>query len=152
MILLAVILFRLFSPGLIVERAKVGGGRAGTAIGLRKFAHRQREVDRGLAPPSFRLGQSFLRLRSLNRLGSFAGEQGDVDIFEDLARSDAKNTIGGLDQIVALASGVLTAKDVGEGEAGGELFCFDQKTGAVGDPWIRCFHECWPVLSFDDEE
>ena len=90
----------------------------------------------------------FLWLRSSKRLGSLAGEQGDVDILEDLARGDAENTIGGLDQIVALASGVLTAEDVGEGEAGGELFCFDQETGAVGDPWIGCFHECRPVFVF----
>jgi hypothetical protein len=28
------------------------------------------------------------------------------------------------------------------------LFCFDQKTSAVGDPWIGCFHEYQPVLLF----
>ena len=135
-------------PALVVERAKVGGGVARSAVGLRKLANRKRKVDRGLALPCFLRRQSFLRLWSLKRLGSFAGEQGDIDILEDLARGDAENTIGGFDQIVALASGVLTAEDVGESEAGGELFCFDQKTGAVGDPWIGCFHECWPALVF----
>jgi hypothetical protein len=26
------------------------------------------------------------------------------------------------------------------------LFGFDQETGAVGDPWIGCFHDCWPLF------
>ena len=72
--------------------------------------------------------------------------QGDVNVFEDLARGDAENAVGGFDEIVALAAGVLPAERVGEGEAGGELFGFDEEAGAIGDPWVRCFHWCQPVL------
>jgi hypothetical protein len=71
-----------------------------------------------------------------------AGQQRYIDVFEDLTGSDAKNAVGGFDQIVALASGVLTAEDVGEGEAGGELLGFDQKPGAICGPWICGFHAC----------
>ena len=35
----------------------------------------------------------------------------------------------------------MTDERVGEGKVGGELFGFDQKTCAVGDPWIDGFHE-----------
>jgi hypothetical protein len=54
-----------------------------------------------------------------------AGLQGDVNVFEDLAGGDAENAVAGFDEIVAFASGVLTAEDVSEGEAGGELLGFD---------------------------
>ena len=67
------------------------------------------------------------------------GEQGDIDILEDLTWGDAQNAVGRFDEVVALAAGVLTAENVGEGEAGGELLGFDEKAGAIGDPW-RCFH------------
>jgi hypothetical protein len=79
------------------------------------------------------------RLRSgggVGRFESVAGEQRHIDIFEDLTRRYAENAVGGFDEVVALAAGVLPSERVGEGEAGGELFGFDQKTGAVGDPWI----------------
>jgi hypothetical protein len=26
------------------------------------------------------------------------------------------------------------------------LFGFDEEAGAIGDPWVRCFHWCQPVL------
>ena len=35
---------------------------------------------------------------------------------------------------------MLPAENVGEGEAGIQLFGFDQKPSAIGDPWFRCFH------------
>ena len=82
----------------------------------------------------------FLLRRSVIGLGRFGGEQGDINIFEDLTRSDAKNAVGGFDEVVALASGVLTAEHVSEGEAGGELLGLDQKASTVGDP-RSCFHE-----------
>ena len=100
-----------------------------------KFANREREGDGGPARSSILRLRSFLPQRSCKLIGSFAGEQGDVDILEDLTGCDAENAVGRFDEIVALATGVLTAEDVGEGEAGGELLGFDQKTGAVGDPW-----------------
>ena len=93
-----------------------------------------------------------MRLRSGNRLASFARQQGDINVLENLARGDAEHTVGSLDQIVAFATGVLTAEYVGECEAGGELLGFDQKTGAVSDPWIHCFHEWLASLSFNGEQ
>ena len=67
--------------------------------------------------------------------------QGHIDVLEDLTGRDAEDAFGRFDQIVALASALLTAERVDEGEAGGELPGFDQKAGAIGDPWIGCFHE-----------
>jgi hypothetical protein len=39
-----------------------------------------------------------------------AGSHGDVDVFENLARRDAQDSIGGLDQVVSLAARVLAAQ------------------------------------------
>lgn len=50
---------------------------------------------------------------------------GDVDVFKDLARGDADDAVGGFDEVVALASGVLAAERVDKAEAGVELFGFD---------------------------
>ena len=86
---------------------------------------------------SFGLGRSGVR--------SCAGEQGYVNVLEDLPRGDAQNTVGGFDEVIALAAGVLTAESVGEGEAGGELFGFDQKASAIRDPWSGCFHVFRPA-------
>jgi hypothetical protein len=66
--------------------------------------------------------------------------QGYIDVLEYLTRDDTENAVGGFDEVVALASGVLTAENVGEGEAGIEWLGFDQKTGAIGDPSVRGFH------------
>jgi hypothetical protein len=65
--------------------------------------------------------------------------KGDIDIFEDLAGLDAKNAVA-LDEVVAFASGVLTAEGIGEGEAGGELLGVDEEAGAIGRPWNCGFH------------
>lgn len=78
--------------------------------------------------------QSFGRSRRVDLPGNFAGQQGDVDVLEDLPGRDAQHTVGGFDEVVALAAGVLTAESVGEGEAGGELFGCDQKASAIGNP------------------
>jgi len=63
----------------------------------------------------------------------------DVDVFENLTRSDAEDSVAGFDEIVALASAVLAAEVVGEAEAGIKLFCFYQETRAVGFP-LNGFH------------
>jgi hypothetical protein len=68
------------------------------------------------------------------------GRNGDVDIFEDLARGDAKNSVGEFDEVIALAARVLTAQSVRESQAGGKLLGFDEETGAVSDPRICRFH------------
>jgi catabolite regulation protein CreA len=46
------------------------------------------------------------------------------------------NAVGGFNEVVAFASGMQTAENVGEVEAGVELLGFDQETRTVGDPWI----------------
>jgi hypothetical protein len=57
-----------------------------------------------------------------------------VNIFENLPRGDAENSVGGLNQVIAFASAVLSAEMVGEAEVRAELFGFDKKAGAVGFP------------------
>ncbi len=102
---------------------------------MRKFANWKREGNGSPALASLGLRRILCLRRSCDGLGSFAREQGDINVLEDLPRRDAKNAVGRFDEVVALAAGVLTAEHVGEGEAGCELFGFDQKTSAVSDPW-----------------
>jgi hypothetical protein len=130
---------------LISDRVKALAGSAATAIGLGRLAGEiGRERDSNVSRT--RLGSivgavhfSLWRRRRCRERFSQVRKQGYVDIFEDLPGCDAENTIGGFDEVVAFATGVLTAENVGEGETGGELLGFDQKAGAVGDPW-GCFH------------
>lgn len=68
----------------------------------------------------------------------FMLRDGDVDVFENLPRSDTKHAIG-FDEVVALASGVLAAERIDEGEVGAELFGLDQEASAIGFPFDR-FH------------
>jgi hypothetical protein len=82
------------------------------------------------------LGWSLVLSRGL------ASRDGYIDVLEDLPGGDAENAFGRFDEVVAFASGVLTPEKIGEGEGGGELLGFDQKAGAIGDPWGGCFHEC----------
>ena len=59
----------------------------------------------------------------------------DVNIFEDLARSDAENSVARFDQVVAFAAAVLPSQVIGEAEVGVELFGFDEESGAVCLPF-----------------
>ena len=61
---------------------------------------------------------------------------GDVNIFEDLAGSDAEDSVTGFDEIVTFAAAMLAAEVVGETEAGVELLGFDQETRAICLPLI----------------
>ena len=117
---------------LILKRAKARG--RDTANRLRRFSSEVRRERRkgGLALPGLR--RYLARRRKRNGFGNLAGKQGDVNILEDLTGRDAENTVGGFDEKVAFATGVLTAEGVGKTQAGGELFGFDQKTGAVSNP------------------
>jgi len=68
----------------------------------------------------------------------FAGRiHGDIDVFKDLARSDALKAVGGLDDVVAFLSGVFAAQWIGEGERGVELNGPDEEAGAVGFPIVN---------------
>jgi len=80
----------------------------------------------GAEPPVFPAGT--------RRRRRTAPAQGDIDVLEELAGSDAQDTVGGFDEVIALHAAVLSAKNVGEGEAGGELFGFDQKASAISGP------------------
>lgn len=64
---------------------------------------------------------------------------GDVDILKNLTRGDAQDSVKGLDEVVAFAAAVLTAEVIDEGEAGAELFGFDQEPRAVSFPF-QGFH------------
>src|SRR5271169_2086605 len=64
---------------------------------------------------------------------------GNVNILKNLARSDADDSIGRLDQVIALASGVLPSEGIDEAEAGTELLGFDQEACAVRLPF-HWFH------------
>jgi hypothetical protein len=68
---------------------------------------------------------------------------GNVNVFEDAARSDAEHAVGGFDEVVTFASAVLAAEMIDEGEVGSELFGFDQETCAIGLPFLR-FHVALP--------
>lgn len=68
------------------------------------------------------------------RIGGFRFAERDVNILENLSWGNPENAVGGFDEIVALAAGVLPAKCVGEGEAGRELFGLDEEAGAIGCP------------------
>src|SRR4029077_7357146 len=61
---------------------------------------------------------------------------GDVDVFEDAARGDADDAVGGFDEVVAFASAVLAAELVGETERGTELLGLDQEACAVVLPCL----------------
>ena len=54
-----------------------------------------------------------------------AKRHGDINVLEDASRSDAENSVGGFNEVVAFASTVLAAEMVDEGEAAAELFGFD---------------------------
>ena len=104
-------------------------------VGLRCFAHGRLLVrssceEVGCSDILLCLARRSLGLLSL----ALADWQGDIDILEDLARGDGENTFGGFDKIVAPDSGVLTAENIGEVEAGVKLFGFDQKASAIGNP------------------
>ena len=74
---------------------------------------------------------AFRKLRRRKILG-----HGDVDVLEDFFWRDADHALGRLDEIIALAAGVLTTERIGETETGVELFCFDQEASAVGCPLL----------------
>jgi hypothetical protein len=146
-----------------LDRAKAGGRVAAVGERLGRFAGEvRRERERAsLAsaqgpelPGGFVPGRSFVLRRSIELLGnlvlgwSLVGSQRHIDILEDLPGRDAENAVARFDKIVAFASGVLPAEKIDEGEAGGELLGFDQKAGAIGDPWVGRFHECLNSVPF----
>jgi hypothetical protein len=60
--------------------------------------------------------------------------EGDVDVFEDGAWSDAAKTQTRLDEIIARDTGVFAAERVGEKERFGELTGAHEETSAVDGP------------------
>lgn len=105
-----------------------------------KFARWKRNIGGILVTRRFPLRGVVQEDGGIELLGKFGGQQGDINVLEDLPGRDAQNTVGGFDEVIALAAGVLTSESVVEGEAGGELFGFDQKASAIGNPWSGCFH------------
>lgn len=66
----------------------------------------------------------------------------DIDVFKDLARSDAAAAVGRLDQVVTRLTTVFPAKRVDEREGLSELFCLDQETRAIDVPFRGRFPHC----------
>ncbi len=66
--------------------------------------------------------------------------QRDVDVFEEGLGSDALYAAGGLDEVVAGASGLFAAESVGKNEWFSELTRAHQKTGAVDGPLVFRIH------------
>ena len=73
--------------------------------------------------------------------GASGGAQRYVNVFEEMARSDTAQAIGGLDQVVAGLSGMFAAEGVGEDERGGEFTGVHEEASAVGGPWCLSVHE-----------
>ena len=59
---------------------------------------------------------------------------GNVNVLEDLARSDTHDAVGRFDEVVAFASGVLASERIDEAEAGTELLGLNQEASAVRLP------------------
>ena len=77
-----------------------------------------------------RLEAKLLLGRAVAFLGTFIRRigrraHGNVNVLENLTRGDAQDSVVGLNQVIAFASAVLSAKMVGEAEVRSELLCFD---------------------------
>ena len=64
-----------------------------------------------------------------------------VDVFKEMARSDAAQTIGRLDEVVASLARMLAAQDVGENERFSQLTGVHKKARAVDGPWSFTAHK-----------
>lgn len=62
------------------------------------------------------------------------GIHGDIDVFKNLAGSDALEAVGGLDEVVAFLSGVFAAQGIGEAKGCIELNGLNKEPGAVRFP------------------
>jgi hypothetical protein len=82
--------------------------------------------------------------RSLARIGL---HHGNVDVFEDLARSDAEDAVEGLDEVVTFAPTMLTSQMIGKAEGRTELLGFDQEACAIRLPFLN-FHGAVPKKQF----
>jgi len=63
----------------------------------------------------------------------------DIDILEDLTRSDTATAVGRLDQVVTRLATMFATERVDKREGLGELFCLDQETGAIDVPFCGRF-------------
>ena len=111
-------------------------GETGRANRLRRFAASARRCGWiGAATPREIGWVEWVQVKRLDRRsagflrrqiwqGKCAGVQGfsretahgHVDVFEDLARSDAENSLERFNEVVPLAAAVLTAESIGEAE------------------------------------
>lgn len=67
-----------------------------------------------------------------------------VNVLKDLARSNAEDSFGRFDQIIALVPAMLATEMIGEAESVVEFPGFDQEAGAISLPFQR-FHGAVPV-------
>ena len=66
---------------------------------------------------------------------------GNVNVFEELARRDAHNSVRRFNEIISGVAAVLSTEGVEETQRSVELFCMNQKPGAIGLPLTCVFHE-----------
>jgi hypothetical protein len=69
----------------------------------------------------------------------------DINVFKEVARSDAAQSVGRLDQVVHGLSGVFAAESVGEDERLSELTSVHEETSAVGGPRSFNVHKNPPL-------
>ncbi len=72
--------------------------------------------------------------------------QGLVDVFEYGLGSDSSDAVGGLDEVVAGATGLFAAECVDEDERFGELTGAHQETGTIDGPLAFRIHKCFLSL------
>jgi hypothetical protein len=71
--------------------------------------------------------------------------QRHIDVFEQVARMNAADAFGGLDEVVAGLAGLFTTEDVGEDERLGELTGSHEEARAVDGPWAFHVHNASPL-------
>jgi len=65
--------------------------------------------------------------------------EGHINILKEFAGSDAKTSTRELDEVVTRHTTMFAPERIGEVERGSELFCPDQKSGAISLPFIVQF-------------
>ena len=69
----------------------------------------------------------------------------DINVFKEVARSDAAQAVGRLDQVVSGLAGMFTAQHVGEDEWLSQLTSVHEETSAVGGPRSFNVHKNPPL-------
>jgi hypothetical protein len=96
-----------------------------------------------------RVGTNLGPVAAKARRGVVRGMHSHVNIFKDLAGSDAAGTIRALDQVISHDPGVLATERVFESHGFAELPGFHQKTSAINVP-VSLAHVLHPGLTLEN--